>query len=183
MPNISMPIAQIDNSRARKTKAEIAARAAGEKALTTDKKMHMPQSVKADKAAAAHWRRLSKILGSVGIDEAFYENVLGRYCILLAEHDQLASERALRIAAVDEIRQRKDEMEFSEYIERLQTLSGMVDVTDRKIAKKRDQLLAIEKENLLTVQGKLRAIPKRPEEKKPSGIEAFRQARGGGVSV
>lgn len=166
-----------------RTKAELNARAANEKALTTDEKMHMPKSVRADKEAAAHWRRLSKILGTVGMNEAFYENVLGRYCILLAEHDQLAVERAQRQAAVDEIRQHKDEMEFTDYIQALQSVAGMVDATDRQIAKKRDQLLAIERENLLTVQGKLRAIPKKPEEKKPSGIQAFRQSRGGGVSV
>jgi FAD/FMN-containing dehydrogenase len=183
MPNISMPIALIDNSRARKTKAEIAARAAWEKSLSTDEHMRMPRSVKANKEAAEHWKRLLKILGSVGMNEAFYENVLGRYCLLLAEHDQLAEERTKRQAAVDELYARKDEMEAKDFFELLQSLAAMVDATDRKIVKKRDQLLAIEKENLLTVQGKLRAIPKKPEEKKPSGIEAFRQARGGGVSV
>lgn len=166
-----------------RTKAETEARAANEKALTTDEKMRMPQSVRVNKEAAAHWRRLCKVLGSVGMDEAFYENVLGRYCVLLAEHDQLIAERAQRQAAVDEIRQRKDEMEFADYVQGLQSVAGMVDATDRAISKKRDQLLAIERENLLTVQGKLRAIPKKPEEKKPSGIQAFRQARGGGVSV
>ena len=166
-----------------RTNAEIAARAAGEKALTTSEKMQMPRIVKGNKNAETHWRRLVKVLGSVGMNEAFYENVLGRYCILLAEHDQLTLELAIRQAAVDEIRERRDEMEFADYIDRLQTFSGMVDATHRQIAKKRDQLLAIEKENLLTVQGKLRAIPKKPEEKKPSGIQAFRQARGGGMSV
>ena len=169
--------------RGHRTNAELDARAAGEKALTTAEKMQMPRSVRASKEASAHWRRLRKVLGTVGMDEAFYENVLGRYCLLLAEHDQLAAERALRHEAVDDLRDRKDEMDFPDYVERLQTLAGMVDATDRQIAKKRDQLLAIERENLLTVQGKLRAIPKKPEEKKPSGIEAFRQSRGGGVSV
>ena len=166
-----------------RTKAEIEARAASEKALTTEEKMRMPNSVKANKAAEAHWKRLVKVLGMVGMNEAFYENVLGRYCILLAEHDHLAAERVKRQTAVDELRERRDEMDAKDYFELMQSVAGMVDATDRQIAKKRDQLLAIEKENLLTVQGKLRAIPKKPEEKKPSGIQAFRQARGGGVSV
>ncbi len=166
-----------------RTKAEIQARAANEKALSTEEKMRMPDSVKADKAAAAHWRRIVKVLGTVGMNEAFYENVLGRYCILLAEHDQLIAERAQRQNGVDDLRARKDELDASEYFELLTAATRLVDSVDKQIAKKRDQLLSIEKENLLTVQGKLRAIPKKPEEKKPSGIEAFRLARGGGMSV
>ena len=176
----SKPLSLVQGHR---TNAEKNARASGEKALTTTEKMRMPKSIKDDKAAAAHWRRLYKILGTVGMDEAFYENVLGRYCLLLAEHDELSAERRRRQTDVDALRGRQDEMDAEEYFELLKTLLGMVDAVDRTITKKRDQLLAIEKENLLTVQGKLRAIPKKPEEKKPSGIQAFRQARGGGMSV
>lgn len=178
MPNVRMPIALIDNSIAKKTKAEIAARAQGEKALTTSEKMEPPKGAAKNKAAHAYWKRIVEILATVGMDEAFYERTLWRYCVLLAEHDQLAEEREKRAGDIEKLREREGEMEAEAYYGMLTALGKALDSTDRQIAKKRDQLLAIEKENLMTVQGKLRAVPKKAEEKKPSGIEAFRMARG-----
>ena len=49
---------------------------------------------------------------------------------------------------------------------------------DKTIAKLRDQLLLIERENLMTVQGKLRAVPKRVE-KQLTGIAAYKAKMGG----
>jgi hypothetical protein len=170
------PLSLIQGNR---TKAEIAVRAAGEKALTTQEKMRAPAGATKNKEAYAYWRRLTKVLGSVGLDEAFYENTLWRYCLLLAEHDQLAAERVERANDLSDLRAARGEMDEDEYFKRLDAQVRALDATDRTIAKKRDQMLSIEKENLLTVQGKLRAIPKKPEDKKPSGIEAFRMARGG----
>ena len=174
------PLSLIEGHR---TKAELAARAAGEKALSSTEKMKAPAGAAKNKAAYAHWKRILQILAGVELNEAFYERVIWRYCLLLAEHDQLTVERETRADDLEHVRAEKsgafDGMEPAEYYALLDARIRVLDLADKAVAKKRDQLLAIEKENLMTVQGKLRAVPKKPDKEKPSGIAAFRQARSG----
>jgi len=174
MANPSKPLALVQGHR---TKAELEARAEGEKALTTSVKMEPPEGAAKNKEAYAHWTRVREVLAGVGLDEAFYEHVVWRYCVLLAEYDELAGERQRRADDLEQLRAREGEMEARQYYKALEALGKALDATERKAAKKRDQLLAIEKENLMTVQGKLRAIPKRPEEKKLSPMEEFMRGR------
>lgn len=163
-----------------RTKAEIEARAAGEKALTTSEKMEQPKGAAKNKEAFAHWKRIRGVLVEIGLDEAFYERVIWRYCLLLAEHDALAGERQSRADDLERLRARESEMQAGEYFKALESLTKALDATDRQLAKKRDQLLAIEKENLMTVQGKLRAVPKKPEQKKMTAMEEFLRGRRNG---
>jgi hypothetical protein len=48
---------------------------------------------------------------------------------------------------------------------------------DKQIMSKRNMMLAIEKENLMTIASALRSIPKKVEKKKASGIGKFMQDR------
>ena len=151
-----------------------------EKAISTAEKCKPSAVLRKNKEAMKYYKRLVKILGEIELNEAFYENVLGRYCILLAEHDAQAEERRRAEGALDELYKRKTELHYEIFLDQLKTLSGVVIACDKAIAKKRDQLLAIERENLMTIQGKLRAIPKKAEQKELSGIAAYMQRRDGG---
>ena len=114
------------------------------------------------------------------MNEAFYENTINRYCILLAEHDAAVKDRARIERNIEKLEANEAEMEFNGYIKEARFLESALLSADKVLAKRRDQLLSIEKENLLTVQGRLRAVPKKPKEEKPSGIAAYRQRRGDG---
>ena len=177
MPTPPKPLSLVQGHR---TKAEKATRAKGEAALRTDERIKPSASVKANPAALKYYRRLVKLFENIGMNEAFYENTINRYCILLAEHDAAVKDRARIERNIEKLEENESEMEFADYINAAKALEDALRSADRILAKRRDQLLSIEKENLLTVQGRLRAVPKKPKEENPTGIAAYRQRRGDG---
>lgn len=151
------------------TKAQIAARREAEAALSGGIKMRMSAAVKSDKLARKYFARLVEIFEKIDMCDAAMENVINRYCIMLSEHDQMAG----ALAEINDALEREEDRDAaSPLLEKKAALEAAL----RKL---RDQLLAIEKENLLTAQSKIRAVPKQREEKAPSGIAAYRAARGG----
>ena len=56
-------------------------------------------------------------------------------------------------------------MEYPEYIKLVISTEKQISAVDSALTKKRDQLLAIEKESLLTVASALRSIQKKPKER------------------
>lgn len=177
MPTPPKPLSLVQGHR---TKAEKAVREQGEAALATDEKIKPSDAVKKNKDAMKYFKRLINLYDGIKMNEAFYENTVNRYCILLAEHDSAVKDRERIERNIEKLEERESEMEFKDYIHEANGLEEALRSADRILAKRRDQLLSIEKENLLTVQGKLRAVPKKPENKKPSGIAAYRQRRGDG---
>ena len=162
------------------TDAQRALRAQGEAALSTDEKIKPSTAVKQNKDAMKYFKRLIALYDGIEMNEAFYENTINRYCILLAEHDAAVKDRARIERNIEKLEENESEMEFADYVNAAKALEDALRSADRILAKRRDQLLSIEKENLLTVQGRLRAVPKKPKEEKPTGIAAYRQRRGDG---
>lgn len=178
MPNGKpKPLSLVQGHR---TKAELEVRAKAEKELSTDEKLRPSAAVKNNPAALRYYNRIKKILSVVNLDEAFFENVVSRYCLLLAEHDELVASRNKTTELLEDLYSHKEGMDFLDFLQKVGDIDEMARRQDRVLAKKRDQLLSIEKENMLTIQGKMRAIPKKPEKKEPSGIAAYKQRREGG---
>lgn len=178
MPNgKAKPLSLVQGHR---TKAEIEVRSKAEKALATEEKIRASAAVRKNPAALRYYNRIKKILAGVKLDEAFYENVVSRYCLLLAEHDELVNARGKTSELLEALYQHKAEMDFLDFLARVKDIDDIARGQDRALAKKRDQLLSIEKENMLTIQGKMRAIPKKAEKKEVSGIAAYKQRREGG---
>ena len=150
------------------TKAQIAARREAEEALSGGMKMRMSAAVKNDKLARKYFARLAEIFEKIDMCDAAIENVINRYCMMLSEYDHLAEMLADARAVMEQGTGAEDDAAFEKV--------AALEVLLRKL---RDQMLAIEKENLLTAQSKIRAVPKQREEKAPSGIAAYRAARGG----
>ena len=161
------------------TKAQIAERREAEAALAGGIKFTMSRAVKKDKAARKYWARLKEIYADIGMEDAALENVLNRYCLMLSEHDGLLALLAEARSALEELEKMREKMPPEAWLEKLQKQTDQVLGLEAAIRKKRDQLLAVEKENLLTAQSKIRAVPKKKAEKKPTGIAAYRAARGG----
>ena len=116
----------------------------------------------------------------IGMNEAFYENTINRYCILLAEHDAAVKDRARIERNIEKLEEKEGELEFKDYIQEARFLESALLSADKILAKRRDQLLSIEKENLMTIQGKMRAVPKKPPKEEPSGIAAYMNRRKNG---
>lgn len=140
------------------TKAEIETRKNGEAALRTERMLKMSDEVRNDPIAKKYFDRLVDTYNDIDMNEAFFENCINRYCLLLSENDKLS---AL-------IRRLFDSNISDDMVKQITSLES-------RVGKIRDQLLSIEKENLLTVNSKLRAVPKKPEVVEVSPLEAFRK--------
>lgn len=152
------PPATADTVRG-KRKGTIEARKEAEESLKTTRKQCMSDAVKNDPLATRYFLRLVELYESIDMNEAFFENAINRYCLLLSEHDRLVEEQRMLMMTSD-----KDKEDYK-----------ILNTMGRNIANIRNQLLAIEKENLLTVQSKLRAIPKTKKEIEVSPLEQFKQ--------
>lgn len=135
-----------------RTKAELELRRQAEKALMTGTRMRESEAVKADAAAHAHFRRVRGLMSAIGHDDAIHEQVINRYCLLLSECERLDQDAA-RLRAMAE------EAGTAEAAAQLYSLALR---TDGEVQRKRSMLLAIEKENLMTVSSGIRAVPKTP---------------------
>lgn len=161
------------------TKAEIESRKQSEAALTTAQNLQKSKAVKDNKIANRYFNRLITVLKDVQLNDGLFENVLNRYCLLLAEHEAARIDRERIERNLERLEEREPDMEFADYLLQSKNLTDQLLSVDRILSKKRDQLLQIERENLLTIQGKLRAIPKKPEKKEASGIAAYKAKREG----
>ena len=151
------PSKSADATTGHRTKKELTPRKKEEEALKSPHKISMSESVKNDPIAVRYFLQVVDQLDAIDINEAFFENVINRYCLLLAEHDRLVEVYRRLLVTADE--------------ETIKEVNAM----GRNINTIRNQLLAIEKENLLTMQSKLRAIPKTQEEMEVSPLERFKQ--------
>lgn len=147
------------------TKAQRETRENAEKQLSSDEKIEMSAAVKKSKVAKDLFKRVTGLLDSIGMNDAFYEPVINRYCVMTAECETLEHDLQRTEELLDTLEDRREDMEFTDYVQ----YAGQLMATKQKITagldKKRAMLLQIEKENVMTVMGKLRAVPKKaPEE-------------------
>ena len=194
MARPSKPAAVLrEEGKSHRTKAELAQREKGESALLSGKRCFERASVKSDPVAHAEYVRLTKLMRSIGKDDALYAPEYNRYAELFAEElfykqesarlrEELAALRELSIsvaAAADCIAERiecgEGETEqlaslLPEILEQNNSLLSQrgkllkqLGDLDVKIKQKREMMIVIEKENCMTVSAALRTIPKQPE--------------------
>lgn len=151
--------------KSHRTKAELAAREAAEKAVLTGVKIREFPSVKKDSVAHAEFRRVSKLMDAVGKNDALYEAIINRYCKLASEIDYLALMRSETQAALADLRAERGGMEPEEYCRLMGTLQKQILDVDGRIQQKRKMSMDIEKECAMTVAAAMRSIPKTPQDK------------------
>lgn len=197
MARPSKPAAVLESEkRSHRTKAELAQREKSETALLSGLKCFERESVKANPVADKEYKRIIKLMRAIGKDDALYAPEYNRYAELFAEEEfykreiselqgELVSLRALTVnasAAADKI---SAEIETGNVCEQLCALLGellenidklhdrrgkllkQLSDLDLKVKQKREAMLALEKENCMTVSAALRTIPKevqKPEE-------------------
>lgn len=161
--------------KSHRTKAELKMREEGEKSLSTEIELKERKEVKKNKVAHQEFKRIQKLLKKIEKNDAIYEAVINRYCLLQAECTDLEERREefynLVFELKEEMKNVTDDMEddtekattILEYSKTIAKIMNSMNAIDKQIQSKRKMLLDIEKENIMTIASALRCIPKKEE--------------------
>lgn len=147
------------------TKAELAARQEAESALATGQALTERPEVADSEIAHAEFVRVNALLAAIGRNDALYEAVINRYCLLASE---CAEFERMRMRWLEEL-DRLDDADDVDSEARFRIRSGMqknILDADRHVQTKRKMMFDIEKECSMTISSALRSIPKAPPPKK-----------------
>ena len=156
-----------DEKKSHMTKAEIKTRKQAEAALLSNIKFKEKPEVKNDPVAHKEFLRLKKLFLSIGKNDGLYENAVNRYCQLFAECQDFEQKRERFYEDIEELKKEfeKGTMDFLEYDARRVKLTSLIIQLDKQVMAKRNMMLALEKENVMTIAASLRSIPKKAEVK------------------
>ena len=176
MSRPSKPFKVITNEKkSHRTKAELKMREEGEKALSTEIELKERKEVKQNKVAHKEFKRIEKLLKNIGKNDAIYEAVINRYCLLQAECFDLEERREEFYKLIFDLKAEMtsvtDKMDYDEdiatykleYAKAIAKITNSMMAIDKQIASKRKMLLDIEKENVMTIASALRCIPKKED--------------------
>ena len=94
MPTPAKPVSVLEaEGKSHRTKAELEKRREGENALATGTSLKERPEVKKNEIAHKEFLRLNKLLKSIEKNDAIYEAVINRYCILHAECQDFQNRR------------------------------------------------------------------------------------------
>lgn len=161
-------------------KDELKARRDAEKALITGIPIKMKFTAKENPDAAKEFKRITDLLSKIGKNDDLYGEIINLYCVLVSECKEIMKTKAQFEKTLEEFEDNASELEYSEKIKMKIKLQDQIISCDKQLMTKRKMILDISKENVMTVQSALRSIPKKPEEKKKSGMAAFMEHRAGG---
>lgn len=164
-----------DQGASHLTKAEIQARKAGEAAFATGRAIRERAEVKADPVAHREFLRLRALLTEAGKNDALFEAVVNRYCLLQSECMAFEEQRERLLLSQEELSMERLEPEDA-HKRRMELQRAML-ALDKQVQAKRKMMLDIEKECALTVASAVRNVPKKPEKAQDSLLEVL---RGGG---
>lgn len=175
MPTPPKPFSVLKSEgKSHRTKKELKLREEGEKALSTGIALKARSEVKKNKIANKEFKRINELLKKIEKNDAIYEAVINRYCLIYAECIEFENKKVELYGIIDEL---KKQFELSkEYIEdeemaketrkftrSISEILGSIVELDKQLQPKRKMLLDIEKENIMTIASALRVIPKKPE--------------------
>lgn len=168
MPRPSKPFKVISmENKSHRTKAELKKREEGEKALSTEISIKERKEVKQNKIAHKEFKRILEVLKSIEKNDAIYEAVINRYCLLQAECYEFEEKREKFYTDMEKLENEYEESEeftLKEYFTLVNSIQKNIINLDRQIQSKRKMLLDIEKENVMTIASALRCIPKKVED-------------------
>ncbi len=157
--------------KSHRTKKELKRREEAEKSLYTGTTFKEAPAVKADPIAHREFLRLKKLYKSIQYIDGLDEQIINRYCMLMSQEQALAKMME---------RMRQDIEEVEEVEDRIRIYESIAGVTD-KTMKTREMLLKIEDRLFLNPTGRIKSIPKQPdEEPKKSAMAQFMTRRAGG---
>jgi hypothetical protein len=160
------PAAVIDiEKRTHVTKAELAARRKAEKTITTEKTIRERGEVKAEPVAHKELLRVRGLLTAIGKNDDLFGAVINRYAQLYAEVREFEGHREAAREAMDDLAERRGDMEPDAYFKAFAALTKSLVDFDKQVQTKRRMMFDIERENLMTVAAALRNITKAQDKK------------------
>jgi len=152
--------------KSHRTKAELEFREKAEQQLLTGQKMKAWPEVRENALARKEFNRVKKLLKAIGHDDALYEAVINRYCLLAAECKQIEETIEQLKKELQELTEAKnaEQIDFETYLTEKGNIHDRILAWDKKLMEKRKMLLQIERENVMTIMAALRSIPKKPPE-------------------
>lgn len=176
MPTPPKPFTVLSTEKkSHRTKRELQLRKQGEEALASGKAFKVRKEVKENEVAYKEFKRVNNVLKKIKKNDALYESVINRYCLLQAECIEMSQQRNEILKIILEMREefRKisetfiDEEKAADYMlkfsKQMAELSKSMTKIDAQLQTKRKMLLEIEKENVMTIASALRSIPKKEE--------------------
>ena len=174
-PSISANLILLDGNKDHRSAADIKARRDAESALSTGVHIEMWPEVKANKKAAEEFERVRELLKYIAKDDALQEGVVNRYCLLRAECVDFEKKRETFMRSLAELKReyKAEKLDTAAYFGLVTDMQKNIVSLDKQIMSKRNMMLAIEKENLMTIASALRSIPKKaPTKKTQTPLEA-----------
>jgi hypothetical protein len=165
--------------KSHRTKAELKQRKQGEESLTTGIALRERPGIKSNPIAHKEFRRINDLLKNIEKNDAIYEPVINRYCLLQAECYDFELKRESFYNNLLELEENKDnlifngEMTLSSYFSMKLSMQRTIIDLDKQVQAKRKMLLDIEKENIMTIAAALRSIPKKEEKSSNKLLEAL----------
>lgn len=175
MPTPAKPFSVLKSEgKSHRTKKELKIREQGEKALSTGTALKVRSEVRKNKIANKEFKRINELLKKIEKNDAIYEAVINRYCLIYAECIEFEEKKVELYELIDNL---KEQFELSkEYFEdeemaketrkfarSISDIIGAIVELDKQLQPKRKMLLDIEKENIMTIASALRVIPKKTE--------------------
>lgn len=175
MPTPPKPFSVLKSEgKSHRTKNELKVREQGEKALSTGTTLKVRSEVRKNKIANKEFKRINELLKKIEKNDAIYEAVINRYCLIYAECIEFEDKKVKLYELIDKL---EEQFELSkEYLEgeemaketrkfarSISEIVGSIVELDKQLQPKRKMLLDIEKENIMTIAAALRVIPKKPE--------------------
>lgn len=175
MPTPPKPFSVLKSEgKSHRTKKELKLREQGEKALSTGTALKARSEVKKNKIANKEFKRINELLKKIEKNDAIYEAVINRYCLIYAECIDFEDKKNKLYELVEKLEKQFEES--VEYLEKedlaketrkfarsISEILGAIVELDKQLQPKRKMLLDIEKENVMTIASALRVIPKKPE--------------------
>jgi hypothetical protein len=180
MPTPPKPFMVLKNEKkSHRTKAELKQREAGEKALASGVALKERPEVKANPVAHKEFLRLNKLLKNIEKNDAIYEPIINRYCMIQAECFDFEEKRERFYHNLEKLEeeyenQSDEELTMKEYFKLQNSMQGQIISLDKQVQTKRKMLLDIEKENIMTIAAALRSIPKKVDESENPLLKALK---------
>lgn len=182
MPPPTKPVSVLrSEKKSHRTKAELEQREQAEKALSTGVALRERPGVRRNPVAHKEFMRINKLLKKIQKNDAIYEAIINRYCLLQAECMDMETrrdeiyEQAQRLEnKLDELGDETDIKQFRQAAQAISGIYGTMIALDKQIQTKRKMLLDIEKENIMTIAAALRSIPKKVEDEENPLLKVLR---------
>ena len=161
MPTPRKPVKMMSKHLDKETKQ---LREEAEESLLSGERWREYPEVKNNATAHRFFKRIAELYSRIEKDDALTEPIINRYCMIQAECYDFEHKREVFSDNLDTLIA-NDEMEAETKFSLEAKMQRSIINVDKQLMAKRNMLLNIEKETLMTLKAQLSSIPKKKEEK------------------